>query len=453
MRLNKLTVKNLRLYGDEEQTIVFDPHKNITVLLGDNGAGKTSLLDACSVLLSQFFEHFPNVSKKDFRTDDIRNETNERQANYMHCSISLSASQGEYPMGQNLIENAEVIEVGMNRKGNQTQIPDSLLKPIKDYSLAVKSEIDNDGTIALPILAYYGTERGHIDVPERRRDFNDVFPRWYSYQDALEPSTNFKRFFTWFERNEDLERRERERLWDRTYESQTLDAVRRALEVFFEKEKLVRPRVETGPLRFVMDDVSDPQNPMEKRIDRMSDGYRISIAMVADIAARMAEANPTSEVSGLPDLLGAHGIVFIDEIDLHLHPKLQREILRRLNSIFTNVQFIVSTHSPNVILGALDLVQVVKLDHGVIDTSVNTAQYEKYDVSLVLLSDLFGLENVRNNDYLRLSNEYEKLLSTPVLDNEQRKRIDELGEMLDLFTSVDIDMFKNTLSKIQGCHD
>ena len=199
-----------------------------------------------------------------------------------------------------------------------------------------------------------------------------------------------------------------------------------------------------------MDDVSDPQNPMEKRIDRMSDGYRISIAMVADIAARMAEANPTSEVSGLPDLLSAHGIVFIDEIDLHLHPKLQREILRRLNSIFTNVQFIVSTHSPNVILGALDLVQVVKLDHGVIDASVNTAQYEKYDVSLVLLSDLFGLENVRNNEYLKDSKRYEELLITPTMSEAEKMEFDELGTKLERYTSHDVEIIKSTIAKIQG---
>lgn len=411
MRLNKLTIKNLRLYGAEEQTIIFDSNKNITVFLGDNGAGKTSLLDACSILLSQFFEHFPNVSKKDFRTEDVRKETNERQADYMHCDITVSASPGEHPMQPNLIDHTETVEICMNRKGNQTQIPDSLLKPIKDYSLEVKSLIDNDSVVALPILAYYGTERGHIDVPERRRDFRDIFPRWYSYQDALEPSTNFKRFFTWFERNEDLERRERERLWDKSYTSRTLDAVRIALELFFKEEKLKSPRVETSPLRFVMDDMTNPENPLEKRIDRMSDGYRISIAMVADIAARMAEANPTAEYSGLINPLDAYGIVLIDEVDLHLHPKLQREVLRRLTEIFPHVQFVVSTHSPNVLLGALNLVQVVKLNNGVVDTDINTAQYDKYDVSLVLLSDLFNIDNVRTNSFKEIEDEEDRLLS------------------------------------------
>ena len=182
----------------------------------------------------------------------------------------------------------------------------------------------------------------------------------------------------------------------------------------------------------------------------MSDGYRISIAMVADIAARMAEANPTLEISGLQDLLSAHGIVFIDEIDLHLHPKLQREILRRLNSIFTNVQFIVSTHSPNVILGALDLVQVVKLDNGVINTSVNTAQYEKYDVSLVLLSDLFGLENVRNNEYLKDSKRYEDLLLATTMSEAEKIEFDELGTKLERYTSHDVEIIKSTIAKIQG---
>lgn len=450
MRLKRLSIKNLRLYGEEEQTIEFDSQKNITVILGDNGAGKTSLLDASSILLSQFFEHFPNVSKKDFRSDDVRNETNERQANYMHCEISLSASPGEYPMEHNIIEDAEIIEVLMNRKGNQTQIPDSLLKPIKDYSLAVKNVIDNNGTVALPILAYYGTERGRIDVPERRRDFNDIFPRWYSYQDALESSTNFKRFFTWFERNEDLERRERLRLWDREYTSRTLNAVRIALETFFAKEKLMNPRVLQSPLRFVMDDFSNPDNPLEKRIDRMSDGYRISIAMVADIAARMAEANPTAELSGLANPLEAHGIVMIDEIDLHLHPVLQREVLRRLTNIFPNVQFIVSTHSPSVILGALDLVQVVKLDHGRIMTNVNTAQYEKYDVSLILLSDLFGLVNVRTAEYLTDSNKYETLLMQPSMTEKEKQEFDELGKKLNLYTSADVEIIKSTLAKIKG---
>lgn len=92
MRIDTLNVKNLRLYGNKEQKITFDQTKNVTVLLGDNGAGKTSLLYGCSVLLSQFFDAFPNVSKKDFTAADIRNVDNEHKADYLHMGATITVS-------------------------------------------------------------------------------------------------------------------------------------------------------------------------------------------------------------------------------------------------------------------------------------------------------------------------------------------------------------------------
>jgi predicted ATP-binding protein involved in virulence len=313
--------------------------------------------------------------------------------------------------------------------------------------MAIKTRIDDGEPVALPILAYYGTERGQLKPVERRRNFNDVFPRWDIYKaDSLDSATDFKRFFTWYERNEDLERREQIQRKDWQYRSHVLNAVRSALEQLF--PHLKHPRVETSPLRFVMDNVTDPQNPIEERIERMSDGYRITVALVADIAARMAEANPSVECSGLEDPLQTSGIVLIDEIDLHLHPTLQRDILRRLHSIFPNVQFVVSTHSPNVVIAALDIVQIVKIEQGRLHTDVRTQDYENYDISLLLLSDLFSVDSVRTADYKQLNSEYETLLAIPTLTEEQRRRIDQLAVRLNRFTSVDLENFRSTLSKL-----
>ncbi|WP_336347419.1 AAA family ATPase [Pseudomonas monsensis] len=80
------------------------------------------------------------------------------------------------------------------------------------------------------------------------------------------------------------------------------------------------------------------------RIEQLSDGYRIALVMVMDIAARMAEANPD-----LKDPLVSTGIVMIDEVELHLHPGWQQTILPDLRRVFQNIQFIVSSHSPHVI--------------------------------------------------------------------------------------------------------
>ena len=76
MRLEQLTIKNLRLFGDEEQTINFSADKNITVFLGDNGAGKTTILHGCTVALSNFFTAFPDVNYKMFTDTDVRSVSN-----------------------------------------------------------------------------------------------------------------------------------------------------------------------------------------------------------------------------------------------------------------------------------------------------------------------------------------------------------------------------------------
>lgn len=448
MRIDSLSVKNLRLFGDDEQTIQFDSSKNITLLLGDNGAGKTSLLYGCSVLLSQFYKHFPSCSTKTFTEVDVRNISNNRKADYLYAGIKLKIDSN----------NTESIAINMFKKGNSTKNTlSSELKAISDYSLEVKTKLDNGEQVALPIIAYYGTERGQIKPVERRRNFNDIFPRWEVYKsDSLESATDFKRFFTWFERNEDLERREQIRQLKATgassYSSHVLNAVRTALNKLF-PNYLQNPRVETSPLRFVMDNITEPSNPIEQRLEKMSDGYRITIALVADIASRLAEANPSEEVSGIKDPLNAQGIVMIDEIDLHLHPKLQREILHRLSEIFPNVQFIVTTHSPNVVIGALDIVQIIKLNQGYIDNSINIEKYKNYDVSLLLLSDIFDQVDIRTHEYTKLSTRYEKLLEKPHPNIYEQNEIDELGRTLQRFSYGDFQRLRELLTNQLSSHD
>jgi predicted ATP-binding protein involved in virulence len=79
-------------------------------------------------------------------------------------------------------------------------------------------------------------------------------------------------------------------------------------------------------------------------INQLSDGGKCLLVMVSDLARRLAIANP-----GIADPLQGEGIVLIDEIELHFHPKLQRGILPTLSSTFPNCQFIVSTHSPQIV--------------------------------------------------------------------------------------------------------
>ena len=465
MKLEQLTIKNLRLFGNEEQTINFSADKNITVFLGDNGAGKTTILHGCTVVLSNFFTAFSEISNKVFTDTDVRAINNTQRADYLHVRMNISNNDNK------------PIQIDQYKKGNSNDTPKSNLIELKEYANLLKERIDANECVTLPVLAYYGTERGQINPPERRRDFNKIFPRWDAYKDALEPATNFKRFFTWFERNEDEERREKEARRDWNYRSYVLEAVRNALNKM--DDRYFRPRVLTSPLRFVMDDISELEpnerkrykglcsiswrlgriyvtdigfdikgveedrgvkkevrTVKEVRIEQMSDGYRIMIAMIADIAARMAEANPSPECSGLDDPLNTPGIVFIDEIDLHLHPVWQRKVLRQLNAIFPHVQFIVTTHSPHVVMGALDLVQVVKLENGTVNSDVDINQFKYYDISQLLLSDLFELDNVRTDEYLKIKRERYGLIHKDALEDlseSERDRLKDLDEKISLY--------------------
>ncbi len=428
MRITELSFRNLRLFGETDQCIDFSLEKNVSILLGDNGAGKTSLLHGITVLLSQFFEPFPSIPVKQFSDDDVHMVSSKRRADYLCVDLKLQVPE------LNTDGTFQVLEVKHYKKGNKP-CPSSEFAQIRGYAQKKKDAIDNDQQVMLPILAYYGTERGQIKAPESRKGFNDVFPRWAAYEKALEPATNFKRFFEWFERNESAELREQKQRRDYDYTLPVLNTVRRALSKM--DENLRNPRVEYSPLRFVMDDYSkDKNHPTEIRIERMSDGYRIMIALIADIAARMAEANPSLEESGFEDALNTPGIVLIDEIDLHLHPMWQRKVIGQLTTIFPKVQFIVSTHSPNVVLGDMENSQVIKLDQGEVDDSVDLSQYANYDVSLLLLSQLFGLHNVRSNQFMVLSDEAEALLNKGHLNEDELARLCELSKMLGKYQYV-----------------
>ena len=102
------------------------------------------------------------------------------------------------------------------------------------------------------------------------------------------------------------------------------------------------------------------------RVDQMSDGEKCLFAMVGDLSRRLAIANPT-----MSNPLNGTGIVLIDEIDLHLHPSWQRNIVSNLRNTFPNCQFIISTHSPQV-FGEVDAqsIRILTVDtlHGLMAT-------------------------------------------------------------------------------------
>jgi predicted ATP-binding protein involved in virulence len=233
----------------------------------------------------------------------------------------------------------------------------SFLDQLSEYAKTLRQDSypDSDGLevldeSVLPIFVYYPVSRAVLDIPLRihASPYEGTLKAW---DGALTGTTNFKHFFEWFRDEEDYENKER--ISNQNYRSNQLEAVRMALAAFL--PEFSDFSVQRKPLRMTAN-----KHSQEIRIEQLSDGEKCLIALVADLARRLIIANSpflitTSRESKF--FLEGEGIVLIDEVDLHLHPGWQRMVLPKLTATFPNCQFIVSTHSPQI-LGEVDARQI-----------------------------------------------------------------------------------------------
>ena len=147
----------------------------------------------------------------------------------------------------------------------------------------------------------------------------------------------------------------------------------------------------------------------------MSDGEKIYLALIGDLCRRLALANPS-----LSDPLKGQGIVMIDEIDLHLHPKWQGEIAQRLMDVFPNIQFITTTHSSQVINRvATDKLRILS------EGQVTIADYGYGMPSDVVLKDIMGVESEQPKEVVDIINN----IYSAIADGELPRAIELLNSL------------------------
>jgi predicted ATP-binding protein involved in virulence len=324
MKVKRLKMQSFRGIGD--LTLEFPADEPI-VLIGINGVGKSSILDCLAILLSQLIARIqtPAGSGRDFSGRDITNGFNETLS---EITISIYA----------LPEVTWVLSRGWQerQKGEPTKYigiaSDHHLESVVDE---IHRRLQTRPEANLPLAVYYPINRTVLDTPlEILEQYS--FDQIVAYEQALiGQGAVFVRFFQWFRNLEDVENEER--LDNPNYRNHQLEAVRQAIySILLGFSNL---RVRRSPLRMTV-----TKQDQELIINQLSDGEKCLLAMVGDLARRLAIANPS-----LPDPLQGSGVVLIDEIELHLHPKWQREIIPALTRTFPNCQFIVTTHSPQVI--------------------------------------------------------------------------------------------------------
>jgi len=364
MRLLNLELENFRCFQRLKVDLAPQADRaeasrkgGLIVFVAENGEGKTAILEAVRHLLAPFITRFPKTSAPRLKDSDFREE--------WELQYTLEGTRLRRKPRKPVMRLAAEAEFGAGRKAVwdlaiKRDRTDKTLEAVKERDFlglrALYAEADRfiDGDneehpIPYPIFAYYNTERAVIrNKPERRRGFQKEFSRADAYDGALDKGLNYKKIVEWFcyvEHKQD-QGMKASRDWDyRSLETQTIQLAVEKLLPGFRNIRTV-----SNPLDLVID-VEDEDGVVKAcRIDtQLSDGYKCVLVLVLDLVSRILEAN-----SMLPDmtpakLLDAEGVVLIDEVDLHLHPSWQQRVLPDLCRTFPNIQFIVTTHSPQVL--------------------------------------------------------------------------------------------------------
>lgn len=327
MKIKEINLENFR--GFNNLTLHVNG-KNV-VLVGTNGAGKSTILNAAIILLSRVVESLTNgESKKINLTEaDIKNGKQNLKIkltltyNGFEREIEIAKSRAEYPKSK-----------------SKLTVKDNT----KEIIAKIKQKMDEKGEFNAPVFVNYPVHRNVLDLPFNSK-IRHEFDQFSAYQNCFSSGVDFKFFFEWYRNQEDLEN-EQKVAAGLDYQDKQLKAVRQAVYNFmpgFSELKIMRK----GKMRMV---IKKGQHVLE--VNQLSNGEKCTLAMIGDLARRLALANPSLE-----NPLEGIGIVFIDEIELHLHPAWQREIVNRLQSTFPNIQFILSTHSPQV-LGEIRSAQI-----------------------------------------------------------------------------------------------
>jgi len=341
--LRQVDLKNYRCF--EQLKVELD--ERLTVLIARNGAGKTTVLDAIAAAFGTFVGSFHTGKRSGIDTVDVRLRLTNPDLREMEPQFPTSIqAEGEI--------NGEPLNWAryLNTPKSGTTIKEA--KPLTIIGERMQKAVSDSSKVVLPLVTYYGT--GRLWKQKKKTDKkvfeSEFYSRTAGYQDCLDPASSYKYFEDWFEyvarADSDLRNQQREQLGSRYEETETpyaplMQAIREAVDTCLALSGWYNLRFSFTNQAAVME---HPEFGVLE-VSQMSDGVRNMIALVADIAYRMVRLNGSE--FGRDAVRKTPGLVLIDEVDMHLHPEWQQVVLKHLLEAFPLTQFVVTTHSPQVI--------------------------------------------------------------------------------------------------------
>jgi predicted ATP-binding protein involved in virulence len=398
MRIRDLTVTNYRPFENSG----FGFTRQFAAIAGVNGRGKTSILDAVALCLSRLLPQITEArgGQRYLNDGDIRGDEES-----IHIRISLTCAG--YP-----IDNFEVTF----RRGDRVPRATPLSKQLRDHIKNLYRLENETFSFSIPIAAYYTTDRAGFRRPKA---LPNTVPKGHhaAYHGALCSRTVSYRdlmarlaAITVAEQTEPVAAR-------RHHGERILATIQDALPRFL--DGFGNFQLRTQPLRLLVN-----KNRVPLEIGQLSDGERSFLAMVCDLCRRLVLANPS-----LPNPLAGEGVVLIDELELHLHPSWQREVVTKLRETFPQIQFITTTHSP-FIIQSLNPGELVNLDPEEFpveyaDQSIEDISEKVMGVDLPQKSERYKLMMTAAETYFKLLRESQTLTGEEL--EAAKRRLDELS--------------------------
>lgn len=398
-----LSLENVRCFGEKAILDLSDGRgnwKRWTVVLGDNGTGKTTLLQIISGLE---------------QIEETSYDKERRNVRELVCKMSVKGFYNQKYLTTNVA--SAVIKATLNRNPNKSGLSNNPNLPHIQFSQ------QHNG---------WGTSVRQLNTIEELKCFGYGANRFMSSNSITESkSENSETLF-----NDDAKLINAEEWLLQLDYAASKDS---NIKAFAQNKRnqveqiLIDLLPDVNSIRFTTPTKENLKSTIEFEtpfgwvsIHQLSLGYKTMVAWMVDLAARLFERYPDSNNS-----LAEPAIVLVDEIDLHLHPKWQRKIFDYLSEKFPQTQFIVTAHSPLIVQSAPADANIVVLrkegNHVIIDNDVKSVRNWRLDQ--IMSSDLFNIESVRGPETEKWLKERSELLKKQSLTTAEKARLETLNRL------------------------
>lgn len=302
----------------------------VNLLIGDNGVGKTTVLEALALSVQTYFSRMNDITKKGITQKDVR------------FTSSLVGDASQHRMYYTPTTIKSTVELGGVEYSSEISREDETNATRTKYAgkelAAAGRELLNSQTEILPVICYFSTSRV-VDTQKASTSSvgkNKLNDRRCGYMDCLNATLDRKALTDWAFKMAMAE-------YKKGMPIAEYEAFKKAVGTFMQK---MNDLDEIPLVEYTRDfeDITYTENGKTMLVNYLSAGYQSLLWMLMEISFRIALLNPE-----MSDYSQAEGIVLIDEIDMHLHPRWQWKILDALHNSFPKIQFIAATHSPIII--------------------------------------------------------------------------------------------------------